>query len=367
MSRLGDLGAKLQNGEKSVNFVGRRKMWFAISTLLCVISLAGLGVRHLHLGVEFAGGAVFEAPRATISVEEIRDTVKEAGLEGEPRVWKLGNDRVRIETGELTAEQADPVQKALAEKLRIPQDEITTQVVGPSWGADVTSKALTSLLIFLGLLVLYLAFAFELMMAAGALIALVHDLIITIGIYAIVGFEVTPATVIGLLTILGYSLYDTVVVFDKVRENTAGIASGSRMTYSAAANLAVNQTLVRSVNTTVIALLPVAGLLFVGAGLLGAGTLKDLALVLFVGMAVGAYSSIFLAAPVVAGLKEREPAMQALAKRVAQREASHDKQAAAAAKRAGTAPSLTKQGRPQGEDEVSAGGGRRRPTGKKRP
>ena len=175
-------------------------------------------------------------------------------------------------------------------------------------------------MIFLSLLVLYLAFAFESKMAAGALIALVHDLIITIGIYALVGFQVTPATVIGLLTILGYSLYDTVVVFDKVRENTASLTGGNRMTYSSAANLAVNQTLVRSINTTVIALLPVGALLFVGAGLLGAGTLKDLALVLFVGMAVGAYSSIFLATPVVAALKEREPQMQALAKRVAQRE-----------------------------------------------
>jgi preprotein translocase subunit SecF len=340
MSRLGDLGAQLQSGERSFNFIARRRTFFLISLMLVVISALGLGVRHLDLGVEFKGGAVFEATKSNISVADVRDAVAGAGV-AEPRVQKLGTDRVRVETGQLTAEQAQPVQQALAKKLGIPLDEITTQVVGPSWGSDVTSKALTSLVIFLSLLVIYLAFAFELKMAAGALIALIHDLIITIGIYAIVGFQVTPATVIGLLTILGYSLYDTVVVFDKVRENTANLTAGNRMTYSGAANLAVNQTLVRSVNTTVIALLPVGALLFVGAGLLGAGTLKDLALVLFVGMAVGAYSSIFLATPVVAALKEREPQMQALGKRVAQREASQRK-AAAAAKGVDTAKSLTK-------------------------
>ena len=162
---------------------------------------------------------------------------------------------------------------------------------------------------------------FEWKMALAALIALVHDLIITVGLYALVGFEVTPATVIGVLTILGYSLYDTVVVFDKVRENTAGLAGGSRMTYSQAANLAVNQTLVRSINTTVVALLPVAAILVVGVVLLGAGTLKDLALALFIGIAAGAYSSIFIATPLLADFKEREPAMKALTKRVAARRA----------------------------------------------
>jgi preprotein translocase subunit SecF len=192
--------------------------------------------------------------------------------------------------------------------------------VGPSWGADVTRKALFSLAVFLALVIAYLSFAFEWKMAIAAMVALLHDLLITIGVYAIVGFQVTPATVIGLLTILGYSLYDTVVVFDKVKENTAGIAGGSRMTYGGAANLAVNQTLVRSINTSLIALLPVAGLLFVGAGLLGTGTLKDLALALFVGIAAGTYSSIFIATPLAAQLKEREPQMQALAKRVAARQ-----------------------------------------------
>jgi len=158
--------------------------------------------------------------------------------------------------------------------------------------------------------------AFEPKMAIAAIIAVVHDVFITVGIYALVGFDVTPATVIGFLTILGYSLYDTVVVFDKVRENTRTITSTSKSTYSQAANLAVNQTLVRSFNTSLIALLPVGSILFVGAGLLGAGTLKDLSLALFIGLATGTYSSIFIATPILAVLREREPAMQALAKRV---------------------------------------------------
>ena len=198
-------------------------------------------------------------------------------------------------------------------------NDVDYQLIGPSWGAEITKKALYGLFAFLIVVVLFLTLAFEPKMAIAAIIALIHDVFLTVGIYALVGFEVTPATVIGFLTILGYSLYDTVVVFDKVRENTRTIAGGSRMTYSQAANLAVNQTLVRSINTSVIALLPVASILFVGAGLLGAGTLKDLSLALFIGLATGTYSSIFIATPILASLREREPAMKALAKRVGQR------------------------------------------------
>ncbi|MBA3742942.1 protein translocase subunit SecF [Sporichthya sp.] len=321
MSRWSDLGHDLQTGAKSVDIIDRRKTWFLVSAVLVLISILGLGVRQLDMGVEFDGGSVFEVKTSDTSVGDVRDIVEGAGVE-EPKVQKLGSDRYRIETTSKSTEEARPVQDALSKELGLPLEEITTQVVGPSWGDDVTSKALRSLLIFLALLTVYLAMAFAPKMAAGAMVALLHDLVITIGIYALVGFTVSPATVIGLLTILGYSLYDTVVVFDKVRENTADLTKTNKMTYSQAANLAVNQTLVRSINTTVIALLPVGGLLFVGAGLLGAGTLKDLALVLFVGMAVGAYSSIFLATPAVVALKEREPEMKALTKRVASREAA---------------------------------------------
>ncbi|MGB2838540.1 MAG: protein translocase subunit SecF, partial [Actinomycetes bacterium] len=208
------------------------------------------------------------------------------------------------------------VSTALAEACNVPLADVSTQVIGPSWGEQITQKALTGLVVFLVLIVFYLSITFEWRMAIAALVALFHDVLFTVGIYSLSGFEVTPATVIGVLTILGYSLYDTVVVFDKVKENTRGVQATSRMTYSEAANLAVNQTLVRSINTSVVGLLPVASLLFVGAYVLGAGTLKDLALALFVGIAVGTYSSIFIATPVLAQLKEREPAMQALAKRV---------------------------------------------------
>ena len=194
-------------------------------------------------------------------------------------------------------------------------------MVGPSWGKEISQKAELGLVIFMILVVIYLAIAFEWRMAVAALVALIHDLTITVGVYAIVGFEVTPGTVIGLLTILGYSLYDTVVVFDGLKETTKGITNQTRYTYSELANRSLNQTLVRSINTTVVALLPVAALLFVGGGLLGAGMLNDIALALFVGLAAGAYSSIFIATPLVASLKERDPEMQTLVKRVATRRA----------------------------------------------
>ena len=329
MARLADFGGQLQRGDRSIDFVGRRRLWILISCAVVVVSALGLGFRQLDLGVEFDGGSVFEVRSSTTSVEEVREIAEGAGAE-EPKVQQLGDTRYRIETTAVSTEEATPISEALSAELNVPMEDITTNVVGPSWGDDVTNKALTSLFIFLALVAVYLALAFEPKMALAALLALLHDLIITAGIYAIVGFVVTPATVIGLLTILGYSLYDTVVVFDKVRENTKDVAKSNKYTYSGAANLAVNQTLVRSINTTVIALLPVGGLLFVGAGLLGAGTLKDLALVLFVGMAVGAYSSICLATPLAAALKEREPAMQELAKRVATREAALRKAAAKA-------------------------------------
>jgi len=203
--------------------------------------------------------------------------------------------------------------------FNVPLESIDTQLIGPSWGKEITKKALYGLIAFLIVIMIFLTMIFEPKMAISAIVAVVHDVFITVGIYALVGFDVTPATVIGFLTILGYSLYDTVVVFDKVRENTKSVAAVGKVTYSQAANLAVNQTIVRSANTSLIALLPVGAILFVGAGLLGAGTLKDLSLALFIGLAVGTYSSIFIAPPFLASLREKEPAMQALAKRVASR------------------------------------------------
>jgi preprotein translocase subunit SecF len=221
-----------------------------------------------------------------------------------------------VQTGSLSAEQSNAVEDALASTFGVSVEAIDTQIIGPSWGKEITRKALYGLVGFLIVVILYLAMAFEPKMALAAIVAVVHDVFITVGIYALVGFDVTPATVIGFLTILGYSLYDTVVVFDRVRENTRSITSTSKMTYSQAANLAINQTVIRSINTTIVALLPVGSILFVGAGLLGAGTLKDLSLALFIGLATGAYSSIFIATPLLAAMREREPAMKALAKRI---------------------------------------------------
>jgi preprotein translocase subunit SecF len=318
MSRLGTLGARLYRGDVSYEFVSKRKVWYALSAALLVISIGSLLTRGLTLGIEFKGGAEFQVTSPAATPASMLKTVSSIA-HGEVVVQRVGTDKVRAQTEKLTSRQLDQVQQALVNRFHVNQSSIDTQFIGPSWGKDVSSKALRALLFFLLGVVVFLSLYFEPKMAAAAMVALIHDLVITAGIYSLVGFEVTPATVIGFLTILGYSLYDTVVVFDKVRENTAGLAGGSRMTYSQAANLAVNQTLVRSINTSIIALLPIAAILFAGIVLLGAGPLKDLSLALFVGVAIGAYSSIFIATPILAQLKEREPGMQALAKRVAAR------------------------------------------------
>ncbi len=317
MSSIGSLGAKLYHGEVSFDFIAKRRRWYAFSGLLLLVSALALGIQGLQLGIEFKGGAAFSLKKPGVTIEAARSAIADTGITTEVITQKIGSDKIRVETGIITQTQSETIQDALAKKFNVTRNEVDTQLIGPSWGGEITRKALYGLIGFLIVVVLYLSLAFEPKMAISAIVAVIHDLFITVGIYALVGFEVTPATVIGFLTILGYSLYDTVVVFDKVRENTRGLTGGSRMTYSQAANLAVNQTLVRSINTSVIALLPVASILFVGAGLLGAGTLKDLSLALFIGLATGTYSSIFVATPLLATLREREPAMQALTRRVA--------------------------------------------------
>ena len=316
MSKFAGLGGRLYRGETSIDFIGKRRRWYGISGLLVIASIFALSVQGLHLGIEFKGGAAYTVTRAGGTIEEARTAVASTNIPGEIIVQKIGTDKIRIQTGALSNFEGNAVQDSLAAKFGVSVESIDTQVIGPSWGKEITRKAVQGLFGFLLVVMLYLAMAFEPKMAIAAILAVIHDVFITVGIYALVGFEVTPATVIGFLTILGYSLYDTVVVFDKVRENTRTITSASKQTYTQAANLAVNQTLVRSINTSVIALLPVGSILFVGAGLLGAGTLKDLSLALFIGLATGTYSSIFIATPVLAVLREREPAMQALAKRV---------------------------------------------------
>jgi preprotein translocase subunit SecF len=323
MSRLGTLGHKLYTGQASYEFVGRWRRWLLMSGVVIVIGLIGLATRGLSLSLEFKGGTQLTFPDKGYSVSQVTDVVTAAGLSN-PVVQHLSNVGVggadyQIESKNVVQATIDTVTSAITSHFGVTAKQVSVDSVGSSWGKQITGKAIRSLIYFLIAIVLYLSFRYEWKMAGAAIIALIHDLIITVGIYALVGFDVSPSTVIGLLTILGYSLYDTVVVFDKVRENTAPIAGGSRYTYAQAANLAVNQTLVRSINTSIIALLPVASLLFVGAGLLGAGSLKDLALALFIGLATGSYSSIFIATPLLVLFKEREPQYVALKKRVSAR------------------------------------------------
>jgi len=316
MAKFSGLGGRLYRGETSLNIIEARKKWYLLSAFFILISMASLGIKGLALGIEFKGGSSFSVTSQNRSIESARAAVAEAGYVGEPIVQTVGSEKIKIQTGVLDAAQSNAIQDSLAKKFGVTVESIDVQNIGPSWGEEISKKALQGLIAFLIIIMIYLALTFEPKMAIAAIVAVIHDVFITVGIYALVGFEVTPSTVIGFLTILGYSLYDTVVVFDKVRENTRAITSSGKYTYSQAANLAVNQTIVRSLNTSLIALLPVAAILFVGAGLLGAGTLKDLSLALFVGLITGTYSSIFIAAPILAALREREPAIKALNQRV---------------------------------------------------
>ena len=337
MSRLGTLGHNLYTGQVSFDFVNRWRRWIAVSGVVIIIGLVGLFARGLQLGLEFKGGSQFTFDNKGFTSAQVQNVVSGAGG-ANPVVQVLGgtgvgNKSFQVETKALDPTQTTHVVDAIKTNLNV--STVSTETVGSNWGQQITDKAIESLIIFIVAIVIYLSLRYEWKMAAAAIIALLHDMVITVGIYALVGFDVSPSTVIGFLTILGYSLYDTVVVFDKVRENTREIAGGSRMTYSQAANLAVNQTLVRSINTSIIALLPVGSLLFVGAGLLGAGSLKDLALALFVGLATGTYSSIFIATPLASVFKEREPQYRALAKRVAARQGGGSRTPAVALATAG--------------------------------
>jgi preprotein translocase subunit SecF len=332
MPSFAAFGNDLYAGRRSIDFVGRRRTWYLIAIVAVSLSLLGLGVRGLNLGLEFRGGSEFRVTKVlTQSESRGQDAVRAVvGAGAQVRVSRLGTDSVRVETDKLTDAQTEQVRAKVAKAYEVSEDNISTSFVGPQWGQDVSRKALTGLLIFLVAVAIVIALYFRTWkMALAAIVALVHDLILTVGIYAVVGFEVTPASVIGFLTILGYSLYDTVVVFDKVRENTDHVMSTVKRTYGEAANLAVNQTLVRSINTSVVALLPVASILFIGTLLLGAGSLKDISLSLFVGIAAGTYSSIFIATPLLAGLRGREPELRAQAERV------YRKRAEAAAEAAG--------------------------------
>jgi len=334
MARTG-LATRLYQGEANINIIGRRKTWFIVAGVLVAIAIASFAIRNFQLGIEFAGGTSFSVPAKTadghsLTQSEVQAAVSRAIKSVDPgnevgaaqQVGSGGNESYSIRASALSPTDSKTAKVKLVADLGVNANDVSDDQVSAAWGGQVTRQAVIGLLVFLVLVMGYLVVRFEWRMAVAAVSSLLLDLVLTAGIYSLVGFEVTPSTVIGFLTILGFSLYDVVVVFDKVQENTRGITAGSTRTYSEATNLAVNQTLMRSINTGLVALLPVGGLLFIGAGLLGAGTLKDLGLVLFVGMGLGVLSSIMFAAPMLTALKDNEPRIKAHNARVLARRAS---------------------------------------------
>jgi preprotein translocase subunit SecF len=320
---LGVWGNDLHSGKKSYPIIMQRTRWFVISGLLMALSIGLLFGRGINPGIDFRGGSQFDVSGvANADIQIAKDAVAAVDPLAVPTITVLtgldGSKTIHVQLESLDDATAQKVTTALATAYSVDALKgVSTSVIGPTWGHDVSSKALKALVIFLVLVTVVMAVYFRAWrMAAGALIALFHDLLFTVGVYAGIGFEVTPATVIGFLTILGFSLYDTVVVFDKVRENTANYLSQKRYTYAELANLAVNQTLVRSINTSVVALLPVVSILFIGSFVLGAGTLKDISLALFIGLAVGTYSSIFVATPFQVALRSGEAAVKQHTKEV---------------------------------------------------
>jgi preprotein translocase subunit SecF len=332
MSRL----RRIYQGDTDIDFIGKRKIWFGLSAGIVLFCLAVIAFRPaesscspplpsvfkgLSCGIEFKGGIAIQAPIQDTSeladlddldvIAEVQSALEPVGAADAQIQIAEEEDGTRSVIVQTTAVGETEDQDRVAETVRditgASVDESTRDQIGRKWGGEITGKAVKALVIFLLVIVAFMSWRFEWKMALAAFVALFHDMIITAGVYALVGFEVTPSTVIAILTILGYSLYDTVVVFDKVEEDTALLAATGRSTYEAAANKALNETFMRSLNTTLATLLPVGTLLFIGAGLLGADTMKDLALALFVGLMVGAYSSVFLATPVLSLLKEREP------------------------------------------------------------
>jgi preprotein translocase subunit SecF len=327
MASFAQFGNDLYSGRRSLDFIGRRRLWYLIAAAAMLLSVGALAVRGLNPGIEFRGGTEFRVSDTSVTSEQAAVDVVTGIVPGaQVHVSQLGgSNSMRVQADKVSEAQVQQVHDALARAYHVPSSKVSQDLIGPTWGAEVTRQALIGLFLFLILVAAVISLYFRTWtMAVAALVALIHDLLLTVGIYALVGFEVTPASVIGFLTILGYSLYDTVVVFDKVRENTEHITATTKRTFAEAANLAVNQTLVRSINTSVVALLPVASILFIGAFLLGAGTLKDIALSLFVGIAAGTYSSIFIATPLLVDLRRREPELVAQAERVLRRRASGD-------------------------------------------
>ncbi|HEY0888231.1 MAG TPA: protein translocase subunit SecF [Nocardioides sp.] len=314
MGKFNRLGNELYTGHKSIDFVGKRAFWYAVSGAIVLVALLVVVLRGLNFGVEFTGGVQYqlnglESSQVTQgTADDLREAVADTGIENaaDPQVNTSGGAGMLIVVEELTEEESARVIEAIRSVVDVTDEQISPSEIGASWGQEVAQRAITGVVVFLVLVMLFIGFYFrEWKMSIAALAALVHDIVITIGVYSLSGFPVTPAAVTGLLAILGFSLYDTVVVFDKVRENTAAMKQ-TRQTYAQAANLAVNQTLVRSINTGIVALIPIGAILYVSAVQLGASSLKDLALSQFVGMAAGVFSSVWVAPRILVHLKSNE-------------------------------------------------------------
>ncbi len=308
---------RLYRGETSFDFIGRRKWWFAASGLVILLGVVSLGTRGLNLGIDFKGGQSWLVTSPTLTVAEATAAVESAGVT-QPTVVQLTNQinhskqiQVQVDlNSKPVAERTqieNAVQDALAKAANTSSNNVNFNDVGPTWGGQVTRKAIEALIVFFIAVTLYISARFEFKMAVAAIAAVIHDILVTVGIYSLTGFQVTPDTVIAVLTVLGYSLYDTVVVFDRIRENAKGLGASGRITYSDMVNLSMNQTLARSINTSLVAIIPVLSVLVVGSFILGATSLQDFGLALVIGLTSGAYSSIFIASPLLAWMKEREP------------------------------------------------------------
>jgi preprotein translocase subunit SecF len=345
--------ADLYHERTHFDFIDRSWRWLLLSGTLVLVSLIALGVRGLNLGIDFEGGTQwqFTVSNGSASVNDVRDALSPLGL-GDAKILILGSDSVRVQSKDVSPAKQDQVSAALAKYGKIAIADVLVKNVGATWGDKVSNKALQALIVFFVLIAIYLTFRFEWRMAVAAIVAVLHDIIITVGVYAITQFEVVPATVVAFLTILGYSLYDTVVVFDKVKDNQARLGTVRGDTYSAMVNRSLNQVLMRSINTSLVAVLPVGSLLIVGTYVFGGLALRDFALALFVGLLTGAYSSIFVATPLLAWLKEREPRYRALRARAA---ADLARQAAATVPETPPAPARVAKSASQGAPDGEAG------------
>ena len=319
------VGNDLYSGKKSFAIIGKRKIWFAIAVLAILLSLVSFAVKSPNLGIEFRGGSQFTVSGTdNTSQKPAVDVVKSIGKDDAPRVSSVGKRGMRVQTVRLDDRQTQQVKESLAKEYRVPVKDVTSTYIGPSWGRDILNKAIRAMIVFMVTVsIVLVAYFRSWTIAVGAMGALMHDFVVTLGIYWILGLEITPSTIIGILTILGYSLYDTVVVFDKVRENTVSLRSQSRYTFEESANLAINQTLIRSLNTSLTGLFPVISVLLVGVGVFGADTLRDLALVMFIGMVLSTLSSIFIAAPLAVALGARNADIKEHTLKVRQIRAAH--------------------------------------------